>query len=270
MVSHNLRTLCIWLTMGALSAAAISAQKPTPPPVDPDLPVKLKELKSLVKDRKMTRDFQAIGLIQKLTEAPDKLNPKDRKKLCKALGSVFKTGKVRPAGKDHLYHEAGDALSKFETDGSKELLKTVENKRIKDNIRLRAHLIEGLGRTKDLKMVDWIVDEATRSHHDEIRAAAGKALGEFTNLKTKGRRKVVKELIRSWGSLHSSATTAVNLDRNAPIDFGPETARRTLRVIEAKWVRTLSKLTGQSMSKFSDWQRWQNKNRQWVAPGMKK
>ena len=148
-------------------------------------------------------------------------------------------------------------------------LETV-NKRIKDNIRLRAHLIEGLGRTKDLKMVDWIVDEATRSHHDEIRAAAGKALGEFTNLKTKGRRKVVKELIKSWGSLHSSATSAVNLDRNAPIDFGPETARRTLRVIEAKWVRTLSKLTGQSMSKFPDWQRWQNKNRRWVAPGMKK
>jgi len=260
MASLTLRTLAALLT-----ASVALAQAPDKP-VDPTLPDRLKQLKSMVKDRKMRMDFQAIGLIQDLVKAPDTLNPKDQTKLAKALGDVFRDGKLRQPGQDHLYREAGDALGKLGEDGSKYLMRNLKNKRLKDNVPLRAYLIEALGRTKDEKQVDWILDEAVRSPHDEIRGAAGSALGEFTEIKIKPRREIVKALIREWGSLHSKATAPVQTDPNAPIDFAPDNARKTLRVVETRWRRTLMRLTGQKIGQFQDWQRWLNKNPRWKPP----
>lgn len=266
-MTPSLRNLLRTFVVGSLTAAVLAAQKPTPPPIDPTLPDKLKELKSMVSDRKMTKDFQAIGLIQALSKEPEKVNPKDQKKLVKALHGVFRTGRPREAGKDHLYREAGDALAKFGEDGAKELSRVIEHKRIEDNVPLRAHLIEALGRTKVTDHIDYILDEATRSPHDEIQAAAGKALAEFTNAKVKEKREIVEQLIRAWGALHARATRIVNNDPNAPVDFDPQNARRTLRAVEDKWINTLSRLTGQRMTKFEDWQRWENKNPRWEPPG---
>ncbi|MCR9244185.1 MAG: HEAT repeat domain-containing protein [bacterium] len=274
MAANPLRTRLALLTIGVLSAATLAAglgaQKPAPPPLDPQLPKKLKELKSMVADRKMRRDFQAIGLIQELTKAPEKLNPKDKSRLARALGGVFKTGKTRPKKQHHLYREAADALAKFEKDGSKELAKAVEGKRIKDFLVLRGHLLEALGRTQDTKQIDYLLEEATRSPHDEIRAAAGKALGEFTNAKLKDKRDVVKQLLRSWGSLQSDASRLQSNDPANPVDFQRDNAIRTLQAIRDKWIGTLSRLTGQSLTRYEDWQRWQNKNAKWTPPGYKK
>ncbi|MBL8729755.1 MAG: hypothetical protein JNM25_15105 [Planctomycetes bacterium] len=255
------------LAIALCMAALATAQAPTPPPVDPALPDQLKELKALVSDTKMANDFQAIGLIQKLTQDVDHRNPKDRDRLAKALGDVFRTGKARPPEKDILYRETADALAKFGADGGKELAKAVEDKRHQDNLPLLAHLLLALGRTKDEKQVDLLTDTAVRSPHDELRAAAGEALGNYTELDLKLRRSTVKTLIREWGALHQLATTADPTDPNAPIDMGPQNARRTLRAIEGKWNSTLQKLTGASHSQFTDWQHWLNKNPNWTPPG---
>ncbi len=243
----------------------------TVPPIDPTLPERLKELKTLVADTKMRQDFQAIGLIQHLTKEPEKQNPKDRERLVKALGDVFRTGKVRPADKDILYRETADALARLSGHGAremaaKELAKAYEDKRLDDMIPLRAHLLVALGKTEDEKQVDLLIDTATRSPHDELRAASGEALGFFTSLDAGPRRDVVKKLIREWGSLHARATTPDPTDPNAPIDMGPQNARRTLRVVEGKWQASLSKLTGVQHSAFPEWQRWLNKNPNWPLP----
>ncbi|MFM1871207.1 MAG: hypothetical protein RL398_629 [Planctomycetota bacterium] len=251
----------------ALLAAAAAAQAPDQgPQPDPQLPARLKELKDLVGDKKGAMDFQAIGLIQVLTKEPDKLHAKDKEKIAKALGDVFRAGKVRAADQDILYREAADALAKFGKDGAKELFKAVENKRFDDLIPLRGHLLLALGRTQDDGQVDYLLETATRSPHDELRAAAGESLGEFTALDGKPRREVVKQLIREWGSLHAKATQPDPTDPSAPIDMGPQNARKTLRFIESKWQRTLTKLTGVQNSQFAEWQRWLNKNPNWPIP----
>lgn len=255
-----------WLC--ALLTAALAAQDPVPP-VDPALPDLLKDLKTQLSDKKMALDFQAIGLIQKLTADPKQLNPKDKDRLAKALGDVFRTGKLRTPDKDLVYREAGLALAKLDLDGSKQLLKVLEDKRLEDNVPLRGHLLEALGKTKDDKQVEYLVDVATRDPHDELRASAGTALGEFTELEVKARREAVKALIREWGSLHQKATQPESSDPSAPIDFGPQNARKTLQAIEGKWVATLTKLTGMTMSGFQDWQRWLNKNPNWNPPQTK-
>lgn len=243
----------------------LAAQAP-PPPVDPALPDHLKELKSLVADPKMADDFRAIGLVQKLTKEPQKLHPKDREKLARGLGEVFRTGKLRPEGKDHLYRETADALGKLAADGGKELAKVLADPRFKEGIPLRVCLIQALGRTEDDKQVDWLLDQTTRSPHDEIRAAAGEALGNFTSLDRRPRQEVVKQILREWGSLHSRSTALRFSDPGGPIDPDPENASRTLRAVQGPWTGTLGKLTGVSHSSFEDWQRWLNKNPNWVPP----
>lgn len=248
-----------------LAAATLGAQDPVPAP-NPDLPRLLKELKDLVSDKKAALDFQAIGLIQVLAKDPEQRNPKDRDKVCKAIAEVFRTGKVRPADQDLLYREAADALTKFGEDGAKELRKICENKRFDDLLPLRAHLLVCLGRTEDPDQVEFLADTATRAHQDELRAAAGEALGFYTSLADKPRREVVKQLLREWGSLHAKATQPDSTDPAAPIDTGPQNARRTLRAVEAKWQRTLTRLTGVQHSQFPEWQRWLNKNPNWPVP----
>lgn len=253
------------LALGALTGS-LQAQKPAPPPVDKQLPARLAELKKFIKDSKMMNDFQAIGSMQNLAKDLDKKNPKDVDKIAKAIGDVFKLGKVRTDSKDILYREAADALAKFGDDGAKPLAKAAENKRFKDNVSLRAHIVKALGKTKDVKQIDYLLELTSRSRHDELRAASGEALGNFKHAKVAEQRDIVKEIIKAWGSLDSLATQAVSNDPNGPQDFGPQNARRTLRLAESKWVATLQKLTGVSQSKFQDWQRWQNKNKKWEPP----
>jgi HEAT repeat protein len=247
----------------ALCGGLLLAQKPKDPPADPEVPKRLAELKGYVKNRKMEDDFQAIGLMQALTKTPDQQNSKDKKKIAKGLGDVFKLGRVREGRQDVLYREAADALAKYGADGAKGLSRAVENKRFKDNLSLRAHMLKALGKTKDDKQIDYLLEVTSRSPRDPLRAASGEALGNFTEAKIRDKREIVKQVIRAWGSLQSEATRAVSNDASGPQDFGPQNARRILRACEGKWISSLQKLTGMSFTKFADWQRWQNKNKNW-------
>lgn len=264
----NFRT-APWLA--GLLAAALAAQAtppPAAPPVDPLLPTLLKDLKSMVANPKMEDDFRAIGLIQKLAADYAKMAPADQQKACKALGDVFKTGKVRPPDKPHLYQEASGALGQMGEDGAKELAKAVQDARVKDRdyAALRARMIVDLGKTKDEKQIEWLLEQARRSPSNDVMAAAGEALGNFTKLENKRRREVVKDLLNKYGEVHAKATAPEPSDPKAPIDFSPQNARETLAKIEGKWQATLRALTGQNFTNFADWQRWQNKNPNWTAP----
>lgn len=264
------------LAAGLLLLAVAAAQNPAPPAapapiaVDPTLPERLKELKTLVSHPKMADDFQAVGLIQSLVTDVAKIAPKDKEKLAKALGEVFRTGRLRPADKDVLYREAGDALGKLGLDGSKELAKAIADARFKDYLPLLSHWIVALGRTEDDKQVDFLLDTTTRSPHDELRAAAAEALGCYQNMDGKLRREVVKQIVREWGSLHQQATTPDPVDASQPIPLQPQVARKTLKACEGKWVAVLQKVTGQTLGAFAEWQRWLNKNPNWTPPGPKK
>ena len=272
MVKTLLRTcLCLLVAVPLFAQAPGAAPGAAPaPPLDPALPDQLKELKQLVSEPKMADDFQAITLIQALSKDLDKRNPKDKERIAKGLGDVFRTGKVRPADKDNLYKETSDALAKLETDGSKELAKALADPRFKDLIAVQAHMMLAIGKTEDDKQVELLLDTTVRSPHDQLRAASGEALGCYTSLEIKLRRDVVKGIIREWGSLHQKATTADNPNPNAPIDPAPANARKTLREVEGKWNATLQKLTGTSFTQFLDWQRWLNKNQNWTPPASPK
>lgn len=255
----------------AIAAAlllACAAPAQDPPPVDPGLPDRLRELDDMLEDRRMEQDFQAISVIQKLCADPAAHNPKDADRIVKALGQVFFTGRVRPPDKSVLYREAADALGKFGEDGARYLRKVLEHSRLKGRefAELRAHMLLALGRTQDLRQVEYLLERALRSPDDEVMAAAGEALGHYTDMPLKLRREVVKDLISRLGEWHMKATAIESTDPNAPIDFTPQNARRTLDRIEGKWNATLTALTGERHTSAPDWQHWYNKNKDWEPP----
>src|SRR5262245_3197968 len=256
------------LLAGLLLAAAAAGQEPAP---DPNLPGQLKDLRTLVKVPKMEGDLRAADLIQVLVKDSDKRNPKDLDKITAAIGEVFKLGKARPPEQTRLYEQAGNALASLGKRGAKDLRAGVTDERFKDRsyARLRARLLESLGRTKDEEQVDFLLDQALRSPDDLVIAAAGGALANFPNLEVAKVRDVVKRLVSRYGEYVAKGSQLDPTDPNAPIDLGPQNARATLAAIREPWNATLAKLTGQSFSDAPDWQRWLNKNKDWQPPARK-
>ncbi len=234
---------------------------------DPALPALLEELDGLVKDRKMEQDLQAIALVRRLATAPGTMHPKDHDRVARALGSVFRTGRLRPVDRLQLYEETAQALGTFGTDGAKELRKAAEDNRFgRDYVRFRATLLDNLGRTQDPKQVEWLLEQALRSPEDDIMAAGGGALGHHKDMELRQRRDVVKRLLVRWGELESKASIPDNNNPGAPVNFGPQNARATMSKVRSRWQSTLATLTGQNHRSYEDWQRWLNKNPDWTPP----
>ncbi|MGE3173238.1 MAG: hypothetical protein AB7O97_11490 [Planctomycetota bacterium] len=253
-----------------LLAFPLAAQDPTPAVgPDPLLPDQLDQLRDMVKDRKMEQDYQAIELIRRVVGEPAKRHPKDRDRIVDALGDVFRLGRIRPPDQSQLYEAAADGLAEFGLDASKRLHKALEDERFDDREyrKLRSRMILALGRTADPRYADWLLDEALRSPWNEVMAAAGAALRNYTDLPTRKLRDVVKRLISRFGEIDMEARQLDRTDPAAPIDFGPQNARERLEVISGEWNATLQRLTGESLHSAPEWQHWYNKNKDWLPPG---
>jgi hypothetical protein len=252
----------------AFSLVGLLAQDKAPPANDPALPDQIAKLKTMVKDRSMEQDFLAMNLVTAMTEKFTEKSPKDQKAVVTALGEVFKLGPVRPADKSQLYRTVAEALSTCGEDAAPTLRKVLELDRIdgKEFTSLRAQLVLSLGKTKDEKQADWLLETAVRSPDDEVAAAAGEALGYYDFLPLQKLREISKRLISRYGEIDMKATQPQSTDPNAPIDFGPQNAAKTLEWVAPKWNAALTKLTGQTHQKAADWQRWLNKNKDWEPP----
>ncbi len=261
------RSIATWLTLAIAAAYGVSQE----PPVDPALPARLKELRAFVKNPKMDDDMRAYDAIEALTQTPEQRNPRDLDRIAEAIGEVLHVGKLRPADQTRLYDKATAALASMGKRGARPLRNAVTDERFKDRdyVRLRTRMIQALGATRDDGQVEFLLDLALRSPEDPVIAAAGEALGNFDELATPKVRDLVKRLISRYGELVMQSTQMESNDPNGPIDLGPQNARRTLTAIRGPWNATLAKLTGQSWSDAPEWQRWQNKNKDWTPPGRK-
>ncbi|MEC7726501.1 MAG: hypothetical protein VYD05_13355, partial [Planctomycetota bacterium] len=85
-------------------AAPTSAQKAGKIPADADIPIKLKKLKAVAKDKTFERDAQGINIIDVLIQKQQRgLNSKDQKSVVKGLDSLLNKGRLRPVSKVQIY-----------------------------------------------------------------------------------------------------------------------------------------------------------------------
>jgi len=220
---------------------------------------KLKDLKAVVADRKFSRDAEGLdiitGLVQKWRGG---LVAKDQKAVIKGFEGVFFKGRVRPPDRIQLYIGAAAALGETGEPGAQPLQKAFESSRFPRKrpwVMFRESLLKALGKTKNERMVKFLVDTAQRNPEAALQAAAGQALGNFDDSKEAVRKMIVDKLLISYGSMESRASVIDHADIEA------QNERERLAVVSGKWNETLRRLTGQDFDQFRDWQRWFNKNK---------
>lgn len=262
MATHRAFLLLLALNIAAVPLAQDSAEP------DPLIPEMLDELTKALRDRRMELDAKAVVIIEELQAKLPDMNDKDRKKVLQQVGRVFVTGRARPPEQVHVYLAAARFLGDAGEDGARDLARAYDNQRIKgrEYVGLRAEIILNLGKTGDPRQIDAILKEARRSPDNEVMAAAGEALGFYADAPLKARREIVKELLITYGEVDAKASNPHVVRGGWPQDFTRQNAQETRQAIQARWNRTLSKLTGEDFTKYPDWLRWHNANPRWEYP----
>ena len=255
------RTSAILLLATVWMAPALPAQpKPADAKPDPEVKAKLDEFKKLIKDRKGAKDGEAIKIIDSVLTGFDKLHPRDKRAFATALYELLKSSKIKRKPTDaRLFKVSVVAFGKTGTDGSKYLANAFKNKKRfgdKQWRSLRAEMLKNLGKTKDLRYVKFLTDEARRNIEDTLMAAAGEALGEFADADLKIRKEISKELIKKFSNIYENAN--VNLDSG---DLQRKTWEDRYKAVADPWNTTLKKLTKQHLRTPNDWQKFYNKNK---------
>ena len=116
--------------------------------------------------------------------------------------------------------------------------------------------VKNIGKTKDVKHVDFLLDRAGRDPDDEIMKAAGQALGNYSDAKLAVRKEIAKELIKKLAEVYGKSRASLN-----PGNAQVKRSKERLAAISRDWNQTLNSLTKQSIHSPPDWQRFYNKNK---------
>lgn len=226
---------------------------------DPVVAEKLKVFEAAIKDRKAARDAEAVGIIDELMKNYDDLDPKDQTSFVKALGKAFKsTNRKRQPEDMGLYTATASALGTIGGSSSSRLLVAAygRNPFKKDDwVALRGVLLENIGKTKEEKQIEFLLDRARQDKDDSIKKSAGWALRHYGESKFKVRVQIVKKLVPHYAEIEGQSKTLQSNDPTAA------TRQRTLRAISDPWNETLSALTTQEFRTAEQWQHWYNKNK---------
>lgn len=262
-MNRTLRIPLISLLCGALSALPAQDDKPKP---DPEVKEKLEELEDAANDRKMEKDAEAVAIIDELLQKYEAgMHEKDVKSFLRELQKVLSPSRarLRPPESIALYKTAAVALGQMGEEGARVLKSVYDGKRIPDKaewVPLREVLLVQVGKTEDLGMVKFLIEEARRAHESALMAAAGEALGNFADAPQKVRKDIVEQLLIRYGEVDAKSRDSLD-----PNNLQAQNAQDRLAAISDKWNTTLSKLTGQNFRSLPEWQEWwnDNKNKDW-------
>lgn len=232
-------------------AAKSKANKP-----DPVIAEQVKQFKAAIKDRKGARDAEATNLIDKFLGGYPKMHQKDQLAVRKALQDCLVGRVKRDPENTTLFVGAAAALGQMGADGAKILLKAYKSSKFKKQVTLRAVFVRNIGKTKDLRQVEFLLERASRDPDDEIMEAAGGTLRNFADAKLSVRKNIVKELIKKFSEVHGKSRASL-ASGNAQV----KRSKERLAAISRDWNQTLNSLTKQSIHSAPDWQRFYNKNK---------
>lgn len=240
----------------ALSVCALplTAQDDKKKP-DPEIEEKLEEFDDAIRDRKFEKDAQAVKLIDELLEKGPDYHKKDRRDLIKGLGKVFGQRPRKPE-QPQLYKATIAALGDLGGHDAASVLQKAYNTKLFDDNDwqpLREELLENIGKTKDTRMIEFLLDNTKQPDNDGLLRAAGRALRHFEGESFKQRREIFEKLQIEYARIESLAKRSVD-----PGDALRITFERRLTAVRPGWNETLSALTGQKFRTAEEWQKWWN------------
>jgi len=225
----------------------------------PEIEEKLDRLKEHV-DERGDEDTQAVTLIDELVIEFKRSGPKDRADIVKGVSKCLeKKRKELSEGVPNnlLYVAAATALGEMGPDATEAISKWIGNKKHRSNRALQRALILSLGKTKDVKAVDDLLD-LLNDKDNTLIAAAAEALGEFGKAPQKVRKEIFNDLLKILVTTKALADSDIN---DIPM-------RDRWDVISAPITTTLQTLTKEKITDPEEWQRWWNKNKKgdWGDP----
>lgn len=250
---------------GDKGKAADASDKKAPPKDDPKIAEMIKAFKKVVRG-KSTKDTEGARILDDYTDRYSKLNKKQQKAVAKSAGSAFRAR--RKPDEVVLYLSAGEALSRFKENGAAELAKVAKDRRFrkKEWSTMRSQMIRLLGRPADKRYIGLLLDIALKDNDPEARGKAGEALGYYSGYPQATRKNVVKELVKTLEEVY--AQSRANIDPN---DVTRATWVERYAAIQDPWMKTLGRMTGQSIKDVQGWTKWWNKNKRsnWDKKGFK-
>ena len=222
----------------------------------PDKRPEVKEMLGRLKDhstaRKGQEDTEAVAVVDELLAEFPKSGLKDRAAIAKGLSDCFKQKRPEKDGvyPNKLFIASAVAMGHMGPESAKLLQGWIGHKTHRKDLTLQRQLILALGKTKDGKSVKTLTDLIT-DKSPAIQGAAAEALGNFVHLKSKDRKEVFEEILKTLTSVRNS----VDSD---PLDT---ISRQRYDAIAAPMITTLQDLSGHDERKPSEWRRWWNKNK---------
>ncbi|MFT7668167.1 MAG: hypothetical protein ACI8X5_000854 [Planctomycetota bacterium] len=199
------------------------------------------------------QDAEAIAIMDSMIQEWPMCGPKDRGSITKALGKCFDQKRQELSEgipNNRLYLAAAVALGEMGEFASPILTKCIDNKKHRRNLPLRRTLVLSLGKTKDLDVVDDLVDLINDKDYI-IVASTAEALGEFKEAPEKVRKEIFNELMK----------ILVTLKAIKDGDINDIAAREKWDVVSAPIITTLQDLSGHDETQPEAWQHWWNKNK---------
>lgn len=174
---------------------------------------------------------------------------RDRKDLADAVYRAFRERRrVNPANQG-IWRKAVWALARMPEHGASWLWRVYEDKRFDKDSQFLAAVVDGVGRTKDYRQYEKLLD--LLQHHDyTVLAAAAGAFRYYKEAPGSIRRECTKELVKRMESYRNAAN-----DRD-----GYGSGERWSKA-RGPMMRSLTALTGESFSDTLAWTRYWNKNK---------
>ena len=263
------RVLVLSIALGGfLVAAPAQGVKPKPKP-NPEVKAKLETFIKRISDQKAPRDAEAIEIVDELAELYPNMHSSDQARFVKDIARALSSTGIRRSTDDaDLYKSIIVALGISGPRGSSSLIKSFETKKFKGKLTwvpLRALMLEHLGRAKDPKRIDFLVNEARNNMHNELMAAAGGALRHYADQKLKVRKEICKVLIKKFASVFDNGQeTSLRTRRDQTLaeqQYEWEIWRQRFKTIDARWTTTLQALTKQDLEGTEAWTRFWNKDK---------
>ncbi|MFO1051723.1 MAG: HEAT repeat domain-containing protein [Planctomycetota bacterium] len=257
MMSMPFRSLSAVLAACLLLGTGVAQdkEKSKPEKQDPAVAEKLKELDKAVNDRKMEHDVDAARIIDDLAGQYESMHEKDQKDVRSGFRKVF-DAKERKPDNPGLYRATVFALGKIGgPDAAAILVKLLDNSspfHDRDWISMQQDILENIGKTKDVKQIDFLLKTALRAAEDPVKGAAGKALRYFEDQPLGKRQEVFVKMLVDYEKIYGEAMST---------DSGNEvtqTRKRTLNTIQDPWNGTLGALSGQACGTAVEWRKWYN------------
>lgn len=206
--------------------------------------------------RKGEADEAAIGVLDRLLVLYPELGSKDRRAIVEAAAecvTVRRTRELEPGVADERLHlAAAVALGEMAPESVEALVDLLRERRLRRNLEVRAEIARSLGKTRDPRGVDPLLD-LLGEDEPELIGAAATALALQRKAPQEMRKEIFEEVLERFLEEREA------LEKEGEDD---PAAQRRWAALSGPMIEALQRLSGHQERAAAAWSAWWEENRE--------